>query len=68
MTRQIRRLAVVVIAAVLIGATQACGRAQVPLDTLANTSALASDLAYSVASSAGCGSIEQLDPAGTQGT
>ena len=68
MAHQFRRYAVILCAALLVGATQACGPSVVPLDTLPNNSSQAEDLAYSVATKASCGSLEGLDPAGTQGT
>jgi hypothetical protein len=68
MTRPFRRFAGILAAVLLVGVTQACGPSVVPLDTVANISSQAENLAYSVASQAGCGSFEDLDPAGTQGT
>jgi hypothetical protein len=52
----------------LVGVTQACGPSVMPLDTLANSRSQAENLAYSVATKAGCGSFEDLDPAATQET
>lgn len=66
--RPLRRFAGILAVVLLIGVTQACGPSEVPLDTLANDSSQAENLAYSVAINAGCGSFEDLDPAGTQGT
>lgn len=68
MTRPIRRFAGISLAVLLVGVTQACGASVVALDTLANDSSQAGNLAYYVATEAGCGSFEGLDPAGTQET
>jgi hypothetical protein len=68
MTRPFRRFAGILAAVLLVGVTQACGPSVVPLDTLPNNSSKAENLAYSVAANAGCGSFEDLDPAGTQET
>ena len=49
-----------------VGLIQACGPSAVPLDTLANNSSQAENLASSIAGSAGCGSFEALGSAPTQ--
>jgi hypothetical protein len=66
MTRPFRRFAGILAAVILVGVTQACGPSVVALDTLAENPSQAENLAYSVATEAGCGSFEDLDPAGTQ--
>lgn len=68
MTRPAGRFAGILAPILLVGVTQACGPSVVPLDTLAKDGSQAQNLAYSVASKAGCGSFEGLDAAGTQGT
>jgi len=68
MTRPFRRLAGILAAVLLVGVTQACGPSVVALDILANNGSQAENLAYSVATQAGCGSFEGLDLAGTRET
>jgi hypothetical protein len=58
------RLATLMLA---MGMLAACGPSIVPLDTRPRDSSQAEDLAYSVASKAGCGDFESLDPQGTEG-
>lgn len=53
-------------AVLLVGVTQACGPSVVAPDTLAANGSQAESLAYSVATRAGCGSLENLDPAVTR--
>lgn len=60
------RLTPVLASLILVGLTAGCGPSTVPLDARPNSSSEAEDLAYSVATKAGCGSLEALDPAGTQ--
>jgi len=69
MAHRFRGFAIILYAALLAGVMQACGGPSVvPLDALPSDSSQGENLAYSVATKAACGSLDKLDPAGTQGT
>jgi hypothetical protein len=62
------RFGATVCLALLLSSVQGCGPSNVPLDTLPYTRGQAGDLANSIASNASCENLEELDPAGTQGS